>query len=81
MTKNELIEKLQSIEGNPVVLLNSGGSECLVLKGVKVVKMHQSNNEPGEYIEDSNFESEIGYNTFYHDNYNVKTEECVLLTL
>ncbi len=63
MTKNELIEKLQSIEGNPVV------------------KMHQSNNEPGEYIEDSNFESEIGYNTFYHDNYNVKTEECVLLTL
>ena len=45
------------------------------------VKMHQSNNEPGEYIEDSNFESEIGYNTFYHDNYNVKTEECVLLTL
>ena len=34
MTKNELIEKLQSIEGNPVV------------------KMHQSNNEPGEYIEE-----------------------------
>ena len=81
MTKNELIEKLQSINGNPEVLLNGEGSECLKLKGVKLNKMHQSNNEPGEYIEDYDYEREAGYNTFYHENYKANVEECILLTL
>lgn len=81
MLKNELIEKLQSIEGNPEVLLNGEGSEYSVLKDVKIEKMHRSNNNPGEYIEDYLFEGEVGYNTFYHENYNKKTKGCILLTL
>lgn len=81
MLKSELIERLQSIDGNPVVLLCGEGSDFLVLKGVKLKKMHRSNREPGEYIEDDDFEGEVGYNTFYHDNYNIESEECILLTL
>ncbi len=52
MTKNELIEKLQSIEGNPVVLLSGEGSVFLALRGVKLEKMHQSKSEPEEYVDD-----------------------------
>lgn len=81
MKKNELIKKLQFIEGNPVVLLSGEGSDFLMLKDVKLEKMHQSKSEPGEYIEDDEFEGEVGYNTYCHENYNAKVEECILLTL
>lgn len=81
MKKSELIKKLQSINGNPVVLLSGEGSDFLVLKDVKLGKMHQSNSEPGEYIEGDDFEGEVGYNTYCHENYNAKAEECILLTL
>jgi len=81
MTKNELIEKLQSIEGNQVVLLSGEGSVFLALRGVKLEKMHQSKSEPEEYVDDYDFEGEVGYNTYLHDNYNEKVEECILFTL
>ena len=35
MTKNELIEKLQSIEGNPVVLLSGEGSVFFCIERCK----------------------------------------------
>lgn len=81
MTKSELIKKLQSIEGDPVILLNGEGSDFLVLKGAKLENMHQSKKDPGEYIEDDEHQGEVGYNTYCHDNYNEKSEECILLTL
>lgn len=81
MLKNELIEKLQSINGNPVVLLSDTECGCAELKGIKLKNMHQSKSEPGEYIEDYSFKGEVGYNTYYHENYNEEIEECILLTL
>lgn len=79
MTKNELIKKLQSIEGNPVVLLNGEGADFLALKGVKFEKMHQSKSEPGEYIEDYEFKGEVCYNTYCHENYNEKSKNVFCL--
>lgn len=81
MLKSELIERLQSIEGDPVVLLSSEGSDFSPLKGVNLEKMHRSKSEPEEYIEDYEFEGEVGYNTYCHENYNEKVEECILFTL
>jgi len=81
MTKNELIKKLQSINGNPVVLISGEGIEYFTLNGVKIEKMHQSYNDQNEYIADKEFESEIGYNTYCHDNYKANTEDCIIFTL
>lgn len=81
MLKSKLIERLQSIEGDPVVLLSGEGSDFLPLKGVNLEKMHQSISDSEAYIEDDEFEGEVGYNTYCHDNYNEKAEECILLTL
>ncbi len=81
MTKNELIEKLQSINGNPVILLDDDELGCVLLKNVQLEKMHRSKYEPGEYVTDFSFEGETGYNTFYHDNYRKEIDECILLSL
>lgn len=78
MTKNELIEKLQSVKGNPVILLNDAELGFLELKVARLEKMHQSNDEEN-YVTDFAFKSEVGLNTFYHNNYNEKIEECVVL--
>lgn len=78
MLKNELIERLQSIDGNPIVLLDDTELGCIELKGVRSDKMHQSNDEEN-YVTDFTYKSEVGLNTFYHNNYNKKIEECVVL--
>lgn len=78
MTKNELIEKLQSIKGNPIILLYGESEECYLLKGVYLNKMHQSNNDSETYIEDCSYKSG---STFYLNNYKKKPKECILLTL
>jgi len=81
MRKNELIEKLRSIKGNPVILLEGEGDGCILLKKAQLNKMHQSKYNTEEYITDSLYELGAGYNTFYHDNYREKTDECILLSL
>lgn len=78
MTKNELIEKLQSVEGNPVILLSDAELGFIKLKVARLEKMHQSNDKEN-YVTDFTFKSEFGLNTFYHNNYNEKIEECVVL--
>ncbi len=80
MTKNELIKKLQSISGNPTILFDDTELGCILLKDVKLDKMHQSKNEPEEYVTDFDFEGEIGHNTFYHDNYREEVDECIVLS-
>lgn len=81
MLKSELIEILQSIEGDPVVLLMDTELGCTKLKDAKIDKMHQSITDPDEYVEDSEFESENGINTFYHNNYKKDTEDCIVLNI
>ena len=81
MTKNELIEKLQSVEGNPVILLSDTELGCTKLKNVRLEKMHQSNDDVEKYVTDFEFECETGYNTFYHDNYKKNTDECLVFSL
>ncbi len=78
MTKNELIKELESVEGNPVILLSDVELGYVALKSVYLEKMHQSNEDLENYITDLEFKSEIGLNTFYHDNYNEKVEECIV---
>lgn len=80
MTKNELIEKLQSVEGNPVILLSDAELGFIELKVARLEKMHQSNDEEN-YVTDFTFKSEVGLNTFYHNSYNEKIEECVVLSI
>lgn len=81
MTKDELIEKLRSVEGNPVILLNDTELGCVALKSVSLEKMHQSNDNMESYVDDFSFMLEIGLNTFYHDNYNEKAEQCIVLDI
>lgn len=81
MTKNELIEKLQSVEGNPKILLNDAELGCSLLKTARLEKMHKAKNNIDGYIPDFSFQSEIGLNTFYHENYNEEIEECIVLDL
>ena len=81
MNKNELIQKLQSIDSNPVVLLADTELGFIEVKGVKFDKMHQSIAELDEYVTDFEFEGEIGCNTFFHDNYKEDVTECILLNL
>lgn len=80
MTKNELIEKLQFVEGDLVILLSDAELGFVTLKSVTLEKMHQSNDREN-YVTDFSFMSEIGFNTFYHDNYNEKVEECIVLSI
>jgi len=80
MTKNELVEKLQSIKGNPVILLSDAELGCVMLKSAGLEKMHQSNYDSEKYVTDFEFKSEIGLNTFYHDNYNKNVDECIVLS-
>ena len=80
MTKNELIEKLQSVEGNPVILLSDAELGLIELKVARLEKMHQSNDEEN-YVTDFTFKQEVGLNTFYHNSYNEKIEECVVLSI
>lgn len=79
MTKDELIEKLQAIDGNPLVLLNDAELGCIPLNDVKTDKMHQAVFDKDCYITKDEYESEIGSNTYFHDNYHSETVECVLL--
>lgn len=81
MTKNELIQKLQSIDGNPVVLLTDTELGFVEVKSIKLDKMHQSITDSNEYVTDFAFEGETGYNTFFHDNYKKDVNECILLNL
>lgn len=81
MTKNELIEKLRSVEGNPSIILSDAELGCVALKSVRLEKMHQSNVDMESYVTDISFMSEIGLNTFYHDNYNEKAEECIVFDI
>ena len=81
MTKNELIQKLQSIDGDPVVLLADTELGHIELKGIRLEKMHQSIIDSDEYVTDFEFKEETGYNTFFHDNYKKDISECILLDL
>ncbi len=79
MTKNELIDKLKSINGDPIILLNDTELGCILLNDIYLDKMHQSKEEPKEYVTDFDFEGETGHNTFYHDNYREEVDECIVL--
>lgn len=81
MTKNELIDKLQTVEGNPVILLSYTELGCTELKTIRLEKMHQSKDDKEKYVTDFEFECETGYNTFYHDNYKKNANECIVFSL
>ena len=81
MTNKELIEKLESVEGNPIILLSDAELWFIKLNSVRLEKMHQSNDDMESFVTDFSFMSEIGLNTFYHDNYNEKAEECIVLDI
>lgn len=79
MTKNELIKKLQSIEGNPVVLLNDIELGYHELKNVREEIVHQSRdrNTLEEYIDDCSY---LG-SEYYTNHYNKEKVNAVVLTL
>lgn len=79
MTKNELIERLQQIDGNPQVLLNDSEG-FILLTDIQLENMHQSNQWLDEYVPDHEFESETGYNTYYHSNYNKEITKCIVFS-
>ena len=81
MTKNELIEKLESVEGNPIILLSDAELGFIKSNSVRLEKMHQSNDDLESFVTDFSFMSEIGLNTFYYDKYNEKTDECIVLDI
>lgn len=81
MTKNELIKRLQDIEGDPIVLINDVELGCITLKSVKYEKFHQSKDCMDEFVTDKDYESEKGYNIFYFENYKSSIDNCILLSI
>lgn len=81
MNKESLIKKLQSIEGNPIILLNDSELGFVELRDAELCEVHQSKDEPDMYINDFDFKNELDRNTYYHDNYKSEMIECVLLSI
>lgn len=57
MTKNELIEKLEFVEGNPIILLSDAELGFIKLNSVRLEKMHQSNDDLESFVTDFSFMS------------------------
>ena len=81
MTKNDLIKKLQSVQGNPIILLSDAEFGLVELRNVELHKAHQSKSNLEEYVTDFQFNSESGLNTYFHDNYQKETRECIVFSL
>lgn len=74
MLKNELIEKLKAIDGNPIVSYNDAELGIVDVKDMKLCRVHESKDCPGEYVEDEDYKK----STYYQEYYKSESEDTIL---
>lgn len=80
MRKNDLIEKLKSIDGNQIVFLDDPKLGIIDFVRVKQFKIHEGKYFPGDYVKDKDYKEKIAIgDTYYKDNYRSETEDAILL--
>ena len=78
MKKNELIEKLELMEGNPEILLQDSDFGITNINCVQEILLHKGKTLDFGFVRHEEYVSETN-NTYFHDNYEIQFGKYIVI--